>query len=323
MGLYEKNHPKQFWKLIEPIFTDDDWLSACRSAIHHLEDLLPQKSLCDDLIYNVLQCTLGEEQFGLNHWKLSFARRFFYHVKPIIPQKIQRMLDKIYRSNQKIDKGLRFPIEERYVMFQFELLKALMQANGCLQIPYIHFWAEGKRFAFILTHDVETKAGFKAISDIAELEEQYGFRSIFNIVPERYPVDKSYLEALRSRGFEIGIHGLKHDGKLFKTHKEFNCRAKKINNYLSIYGATGFRTPLMHRQPVWMQALNCDYDMSFFDTDPYEGMPGGCMSIWPFFMGHFVELPYTLIQDHTLMMILEENTPKLWMDKVNFIGWLC
>jgi hypothetical protein len=68
-----------------------------------------------------------------------------------------------------------------------------------------------------------------------------------------------------------------------------------------------------------MQALNIEYDASFFDTDPYEPMPGGTMSIWPFFIGRFVELPYTLAQDHTLMVILGEQTPRLWIEKVNFI----
>jgi hypothetical protein len=48
-------------------------------------------------------------------------------------------------------------------------------------------------------------------------------------------------------------------------------------------------------------------------------MPGGTMSIWPFFIGRFVELPYTLAQDHTLMVILGEQTPRLWIEKVNFI----
>jgi hypothetical protein len=75
----------------------------------------------------------------------------------------------------------------------------------------------------------------------------------------------------------------------------------------------------MHRNPYWMQALEIEYDLSFFDTDPYEPIPGGCMSIWPFFIGHFVELPYTLVQDSTLGLVLGENTPRIWMEKVAFI----
>ena len=43
------------------------------------------------------------------------------------------------------------------------------------------------------------------------------------------------------------------------------------------------------------------------------------MSIWPFFMGHFIELPYTLVQDHTVLVVLKEKTPRLWFEKVAFI----
>ena len=319
MGLYEKNHPRQFWKVADIGFTDADWSSACQSAISFLSDLLPQNTPCDDPIDNVLCCVLGEEQFGPDHWKLNLARKLFYQLKPLIPRPMQLSFDKVYRSNMEIDGGLRWPIEDRYVLFQSELLRVLLREKRCSQVPYIHFWRHGKRFALVLTHDVETADGFKAIPRIVELEKQYGFRSLLNIVPKRYSVDKSYLEYLRAEGFEIGIHGLKHDGKLFRTRKGFEQRARRINAYLEIYNASGFRAPLMHRHPVWMQALECEYDLSFFDTDPYEGIPGGCMSVWPFFIGHFVELPYTLAQDHTLMMTSGETTPQLWIEKVDFI----
>jgi hypothetical protein len=69
-----------------------------------------------------------------------------------------------------------------------------------------------------------------------------------------------------------------------------------------------------------MQVLDLQYDLSFFDTDPYEPMPGGTMSIWPFQLGRFVELPYTLAQDYTLTRVLSETTPRIWLDKVNFLA---
>jgi hypothetical protein len=69
-----------------------------------------------------------------------------------------------------------------------------------------------------------------------------------------------------------------------------------------------------------MQALEMDYDLSFFDTDPFEPMPGGTMSIHPFEIGHFIELPYTLVQDYSLFDILHERSPNIWMEKVNFIA---
>jgi hypothetical protein len=71
--------------------------------------------------------------------------------------------------------------------------------------------------------------------------------------------------------------------------------------------------------PEWMQALEIEYDLSFFDTDPFEPIPGGTMSIWPFEIGRFVELPYTLVQDYTLTAVLGETTPRIWVEKVDFI----
>src|SRR5438094_8897318 len=43
------------------------------------------------------------------------------------------------------------------------------------------------------------------------------------------------------------------------------------------------------------------------------------MSVWPFELGHFVELPYTLVQDHTLAFVLGETTPQLWLEKIAFL----
>jgi peptidoglycan/xylan/chitin deacetylase (PgdA/CDA1 family) len=161
------------------------------------------------------------------------------------------------------------------------------------------------------------------VLDLADLDAKYGFRSSFNFVPERYAIDRRLLDELRGRGFEIGIHGLKHDGKLFSSFAEFMRRAQRINRYLREFDAVGFRAPLTHRNPDWMQALEIDYDLSFFDTDPYEPVPGGTMSLWPFMIGRFVELPYTLVQDSTLTRVLGETSPRLWLEKVDVIDAYC
>ncbi len=44
------------------------------------------------------------------------------------------------------------------------------------------------------------------------------------------------------------------------------------------------------------------------------------MAIWPFFIGRFVELPYTLVQDYTLTDVLRQTSPRIWLDKVDFIA---
>src|SRR5439155_1741248 len=120
------------------------------------------------------------------------------------------------------------------------------------------FWPLGRPFAFALTHDVETAEGQAFVRTVADLDASYGFRSSFNFVAEDYPLDKDLIDELRERGFEIGLHGLRHNGKTFRSHTDFLRQAKRINHHLRSLKAVGFRTPLTHRHPGWMQALDIE-----------------------------------------------------------------
>jgi peptidoglycan/xylan/chitin deacetylase (PgdA/CDA1 family) len=124
---------------------------------------------------------------------------------------------------------------------------------------------------------------------------------------------------LKQRGFEIGVHGLKHDSTLFTSQAGFEKQVTKINHYIQDFQADGFRSPYTHRNPEWMQSLDMEYDSSFFDTDPFEPMPGGTMSIWPFTIGRFLELPYTMPQDCTLFNVLGKESTAIWQEKIAFI----
>jgi hypothetical protein len=145
-------------------------------------------------------------------------------------------------------------------------------------------------------------------------------------VPERYGVvDVGLLDELKRRGFGIGVHGLKHDGKLFSSKKIFDARTPRINAYLKKWGTQGFTTPSMIRNHDWMHALDIDHCVSTFDTDPFEPQPDAVGTIFPFWVPNtsqshgFVELPYTLPQDSTLFMILQEKTTAIWKRKLDWI----
>jgi hypothetical protein len=76
---------------------------------------------------------------------------------------------------------------------------------------------------------------------------------------------------------------------------------------------------MVHRNLDWQQMLNVEYDASCFDIDPYQAMPGGVGSIWPFIAGKLVELPYTMPQDHTLMVTLGETDDVTWRTKFDYL----
>ncbi|MFO1497468.1 MAG: DUF354 domain-containing protein [Verrucomicrobiota bacterium] len=152
-----------------------------------------------------------------------------------------------------------------------------------------------------------------------------GFRSCFNFVPEgSYDVPEPLREWIAFQGFEVGVHDLKHDGKLYRSRHSFRKNAVEINRYLREWNAAGFRSGFMLHQLEWLHDLNLLYDASTFDTDPFEPQPDGVHTIFPFWVAGsegrgYVELPYTLPQDSTLFLVLQERDPSIWLEKLDWI----
>ena len=187
-------------------------------------------------------------------------------------------------------------------------------------------WPKNKQFTLLITHDVETIDGYNKVKQLAELDKKYGFCSSFNFVPEQYNVEKELLDFLVKNGFEIGVHGLNHDGKLFSSKKIFNERYPKINNYLKKWNSVGFYSPATIHNLDWLHNLNIEYDSSTFDTDPFEPQPKGTETIFPFWVNDvknkqkgYIEIPYTLPQDFTLFVILQKKNIKIWKEKLDWV----
>ena len=276
VNLWSSNTPARFWLLEpgengHPAVSPDDWRQAVARSVDVLE--LPQ--LPDTIepgsydMDTILLQTLGEGQFGPRRWHLSATRRAYYTLKPFLPRAVTRMLRRLTSRSMQDKSQLGWPIEDRYARFLWEVAKQLLVATGKSSLSFRYFWPHGRAYALVLTHDVETAEGQSYVRAVADLEERLGFRSSFNFVPERYPVDEALLAELRQRGFEVGVHGLKHDGKLFRSHAEWSRRVARINDYLHRFEARGFRTPLT--------------------------------------------------QDHTLTSVLGEETPRLWLQKLEVI----
>jgi glycosyltransferase involved in cell wall biosynthesis/peptidoglycan/xylan/chitin deacetylase (PgdA/CDA1 family) len=316
-SLYGANTPAAFWRLqIEPAPSDEQWAAAVMAAA---AELPPSVRAAAHDMDRLLEQSLGEGQFGADHWQLSPWLKLYYGMKPMLPRQLTVILRRL-RHRMAAGTGLLgWPIEERWVRFQLSVIDHLLRLSGRDELPYLHFWPDQCQFAFVLTHDVERAEGQQLVRELADIDASYGLRSSFNFVPEGYRLDFDVIAELQQRGFEVGIHGLKHDGRLFQSHEHFLAEAQRINRYVGRLGAAGFRAPCTHRNPEWMQALDIDYDLSFFDTDPYEPVGGGTMSLWPFQIGRFIELPYTLTQDYTLTAGLGETTPRLWLQKVDYI----
>jgi hypothetical protein len=76
---------------------------------------------------------------------------------------------------------------------------------------------------------------------------------------------------------------------------------------------------MVHRNLLWLQELDVEYDASCFDYDPFQPFPGGTNTIWPFKFLKFIELPYTIPQDHTLFYELRQTNISIWIKKIEWI----
>lgn len=312
--LYTSNTSAAFWKTLEPIDASV-WAQAEQAA----RSLLPDALRAGNGV-GVVADVLSESIFGPDRYRFGALKRLYYgRARAVMPDWARPLLRSVRAPSVTRGKILDWPQEDRYVRFQYAVMEHVLQLSGLESLDIVGFWPADRQFAFVLTHDVEARAGYDHVRELMALEEQYGFRSSFNFVPEGYVVEPDLLAEMRTRGFEIGVHGLNHDGRLFLSESKFRSRAQRINAYLEAWQAVGYRSPMTHRQPEWMQALDIEYDLSFFDTDPFEPMAGGTMSIWPFCVGKFVELPYTLIQDHTYLEVFNHRTPDVWLEKVDFL----
>jgi peptidoglycan/xylan/chitin deacetylase (PgdA/CDA1 family) len=243
----------------------------------------------------------------------------YYALKPLIPRRLQLAMRRRHARRRSTHRFPAWPVEDSLVRLQRELFRAEMERRGADRIPFLNFWPDAKRFAFVLTHDVEGPVGLSNIERVLEVERRHGLVSAWYFVAEDYDIPPGTFELIRSAGGEVGLHGLTHNGSLFRDRASFESQLPGIHRYLREWGAAGFRSPATHRNAVWMHELGSLYDSSFPDTDPFEPQPGGCCSILPFFLQDLVELPITLLQDHTLFQILQQSTADIWISKVDWL----
>jgi hypothetical protein len=263
----------------------------------------------------------GYQRLGRSALKTAFRGlviRGYYAVRPALPRPVQLRLRQVFSKVQGRADFPRWPVEDGLADLYGWLFAVLEELAG-EPVPWLDLWPDGRDWALVLTHDVETRPGFDGRERLRSPERALGLRSSWNLVAERYEVDDDDVRALQAEGCEIGVHGLRHDGKDLGSRRLLRRRLPAMRRAAERWGARGFRSPATQRRWEWMPTLGFDYDTSTPDTDPYEPQPGGCATTLPFLHDDMVELPITLPQDHTVFAILDEPDGRLWTEKTGHI----
>lgn len=271
-----------------------------------------------------LSLTGVKNQTNLTIPPTMLRNRFYYAVKPLVPARMRRVVRSWVTQRKRARVNHVWPI----------------MPGTQTPPPGWPGWPEGRRFAFVLTHDVEELYGLSKCRQLMEYEKSFGFRSSFNLIPEGpYQVPEDLRAELTANSFEVGVHDLHHDGKLYESRRSFEKSAQRINQYLGEWGAVGFRSGFMLHNLEWAHQLNIQYEASTFDTDPFEPQPEGLPTIFPHWIERpvsgnhhpasgngsndrkgYLELPYTLAQDSTLFLLLGEETPDIWFQKIKWVA---
>ena len=250
----------------------------------------------------------------------ELLRQAYYFVRPLLGVPVRRQFQKMRLRGWDDISFPDWPVDTTVERIHQRLLAMSLKTQGSKRIPFIWFWPEGFSSCAIMTHDVEDRSGRDFCHKLMDLDESRGFRSSFQVVPEnRYSVSSSFLQSITRRGFEVNVHDLKHDGRLYANYAEFLRRAKRINNYAREYGAKGFRSGILYRNADWYDAFEFSYDMSIPNVAHLDPQRGGGCTVMPYFIGKIVELPLTCTQDYTLFQILNDYSIDLWEKQIALV----
>ncbi|HEV2320099.1 MAG TPA: hypothetical protein VGV18_10135, partial [Verrucomicrobiae bacterium] len=129
-----------------------------------------------------------------------FSHRIYYRFKPYLPWRLRMGIRRLVARRKRESVKDVWPINE---------------AAGRRPEKW-RGWPHKKRFALVLTHDVEGASGLAKCLRLMELERRLGFHSSFNFIPEGdYSVPSEVRNVLSKNRFEVGVHDLRHDGKLY------------------------------------------------------------------------------------------------------------
>jgi hypothetical protein len=250
----------------------------------------------------------------------SAARDVYYLLRPYLPEAVRKVVQRAYFGNWKKLEFPKWPVDTTVENLMERVLCLSMRGRGLDKIPFIWFWPNGASSAAMVTHDVETTKGLDFIPRLLDVNEEFGVQASFQLVPkERYRTPQSLIDEVRRRNCEINVHGLDHDGNLFRDRKTFLRQATHINRYMNEFGAAGFRSTCMYRNTDWYKDLAISYDMSIPSVAHLEPQRGGCCTVFPYFIGNILELPLTTTQDYSLFHILGDYSIQLWREQIELI----
>jgi hypothetical protein len=272
----------------------------------------------DEVVHNLLFERYASKRISGGE---KFLRNAYYIARPFFPVWFRRHLQRVRLKGSRQATFPTWPVDRTADQILENLLVVSARNHQTDPVPFVWFWPNGSPSCAIITHDVETSAGLAFCPALMDIDDSFGIKSSFQLVPEgRYTVPEKTLSAIRDRGFEVNVHDFNHDGRLYTNRAEFLRRAQKINDYAKKFKASGFRSGALYRNLDWYDTFEFAYDMSVPSVGALEAQGGGACTLRPYFINTIVELPVTTTQDYSLFHILGDYSIEIWKTQIREIA---
>ena len=215
-----------------------------------------------------------------------------------------------------------WPVEPSVEALRTVYLRARQAIDPALEpVP---FWPDGKRFALVLTHDVDSAGGLEIARGLERIEAAHGLRSAWYLVGDDWPIDHDRLGEIAAAGHELGLHDAHHDNRgPFIGAEALGARLDRCHELVDRYRMRGYRSPSMLRTDAMYEALGgrFAYDSSMPDTGLLPA-PNGCATVFPLRHGGVPVLPLTLPPDGQLLSLGlgTEEIVERWIAKAEWVA---
>src|SRR5262249_887622 len=114
----------------------------------------------------------------------TLSRRMYYLVRPRLPVGVRKHLQKIRLSGWEDIAFPRWPVDFTVDLLLERVLALTLKNRGLSKVPFIWFWPDGANACAIVTHDVEGAGGGEFCTGLMDLDDSYGLKAAFQVIPE-------------------------------------------------------------------------------------------------------------------------------------------
>jgi hypothetical protein len=168
-------------------------------AADDLTDCLPCAAVGDEGVQlpfdlSEVVTNLRQERYRRNGYSFlerttssEASQRLYYLLRPLLGVGLRKHLQKVRLRGWENIAFPEWPVDFSVERLMENSMALLLQSYGG-PIPFIWFWPQGATACAMMTHDVEGQVGAEFSEQLMDVDDTYGIKSAFQLIPEQQAV---------------------------------------------------------------------------------------------------------------------------------------